>query len=106
MPGSEMSSVYFACPVTSRGSSRRLMPEPRMCDAMAAFSSGLHLRGRFANGGHDVLISGAAAERAFDAMPHLRLARVGIALEQIAGRHDHARRAEAALQAMLVPEGL
>ena len=36
MPGSTKSSVYLAWPVMSRGSSRRLMPEPKMRDAMAA----------------------------------------------------------------------
>src|SRR5258708_5318426 len=106
MPGRSKSSVYFACPVMSRGSSRRLMAEPRIRDAMAASSSGLHLRGRFANGGHDVLVTGAAAEGAFNAVAHVLFARIWIALEQIAGGHDHPRRAVAALQAVFVPEGL
>ncbi len=36
IPGRTKSSVYFAWPVMSRGSSRRLIAEPKMRDAMAA----------------------------------------------------------------------
>ena len=53
----------------------------------------------------DVLIAGAAAEIAFEAVADLFVGRIGIALEQLLGRHDHAGSAEAALEAMLVPEG-
>src|SRR5437867_8883706 len=106
MPGSAKSSVYLACPVTSRGSSRRLIPEPSIRDAMGESSSGFHSRRGFSNRGDDVLVTGAATERAFDAMTHVGFARVGIAIDQIVGGHDHARRAEAALQTVLIPERL
>src|SRR6185312_15109417 len=48
----------------------------------------------------DVLIAGAAADVAGDADPDFLLARRGILLEQPLRAHDHARRAEAALQAV------
>ena len=35
MPGNTKSSVNFPWPVRSRGSSRRLIPEPKMREAMA-----------------------------------------------------------------------
>src|SRR5438445_7657011 len=106
MPGSTKSSVYLAWPVTSRGSSRRLIADPSIRDAMGASSSGFHSRRGFTHRGDDVLVTGAAAHRPLDPMPHLRLARVWIAIDQIVGGHDHAGRAEAALQAVLVPERL
>src|SRR5712691_4141119 len=105
MPGNEKSSVYFACPVTSRGSSRRLMPDPKIRDAMRA-SSTAHARRSFLNRRDDVLVTGAAAEGAFDPMAHIGFSWMGIAFDQIVCGHDHARRAEAALQAVLVPESL
>src|SRR5207245_3620475 len=54
----------------------------------------------------DVLVAGAAAEVPLDPQPDLLLGWLRIAFQQLLGRHDHARRAVAALQAMLVPEGL
>ena len=54
---------------------------------------------------HDVLISGAAAQVAVQAVPDLLLAGIGIALQDLLGDHDHARRTETALQSVLVPEG-
>ena len=58
------------------------------------------------NGVDDVLIAGAAAEVAGDAVANLLLARRRIVLQQVDRRHDHARRAVAALQAVLFPEAL
>jgi hypothetical protein len=45
----------------------------------------------------DLAIAGAAAEHAAEGIQHLRLGRRGIARQQIVGRHQHARRADAAL---------
>src|SRR5688572_28334941 len=53
---------------------------------------------------HDVDIAGAAAEVAFEAVDDLVLGRVGIVLQQPRDRHDHARRAEAALERMTFGE--
>src|SRR5690348_4505949 len=53
---------------------------------------------------HDVLIAGAAAEVTLNPPPDLFLARRRVVLQQVHAGHDHARRAEAALKAMLLPE--
>src|SRR5690348_354508 len=125
-PGSFTSSVYVADPVMRRGSSRRLMPDPKRVLAMGSRSlnaggGGLtggrgRLRGpRLGLGGtqggcrgldrlHDVLVSGAAAEIAFERVPNLFFAGIWVALKQIDRRHDHARRAEPALKPVLLPE--
>ncbi len=62
--------------------------------------------GRPADGAHDVLVAGAAAELARDHVPDLGLGRIGVAVEQPAGGHQHARGAEAALQAVALHEAL
>src|SRR2546428_8898964 len=54
----------------------------------------------------DVLVAGAAAEVALERLPHLVLARRGILLEQGHGGEHHPRGAEAALQRVLLVEGL
>ena len=46
---------------------------------------------------HDILVAGAAAEVALKAMADLIIARVGVLLQQVDSRHDHARRAVTAL---------
>src|SRR4026207_291814 len=51
---------------------------------------------------HDVQIPGAAAQVAGDRLADLLLARVLVALEKRAAGHQHARRAEAALQRVLL----
>src|SRR3954463_10270569 len=51
----------------------------------------------------DVLIAGAAAEVARDALADVVLARLRVVGQEIRGAHDHARRTEAALQAVLFP---
>ena len=53
---------------------------------------------------HDVLVSGAAAQVAVEAMTDLLIGRVGVAIEDLLGGHDHAWSAEAALQTVLIPE--
>src|SRR5712692_11485814 len=54
----------------------------------------------------DVLVAGAPAEVPLDPQPNLLLGWVRIAFQQLLGRQDHTRRAEAALETVLVPEGL
>src|SRR6476660_7307507 len=110
----------------SRGSSRRLMPEPKRVVAMSARSldaGGGGLAGgrgglrwpslvlgraqggrRGLNGLDDVLIAGTTAEITLERVPNLRLARIRVALEQIDRGQDHARRAETALEPVLLPE--
>src|SRR5215471_5521594 len=106
MPGRVRSSVYLACPVISLGSSRRLMPEPKIREAIKFPSRPLsHPPGRLLDAGDDVLIAGAAAQIALQAVPDLLFGGLGLALEQLAGSQDHAGRAEAALKAVFLPEG-
>src|SRR6516225_9817235 len=54
----------------------------------------------------DILIAGAPAQIAGHAVTDLLLARAGIFLQQPVGTHQHARCAVAALQAVLLVEGL
>src|SRR5688572_16081621 len=54
----------------------------------------------------DVLVAGATAEVAGDAVADLLFTRRRIVLKQVDRRDDHARRAVAALQAMFFPESL
>src|SRR5271154_7088811 len=71
----------------------------RCLDRLAA-----HLRRRVLNRFHDVLIARAAAEIARHPVTYLLLRRVWILLQQPVGAGDHARRAEAALQPVLLHE--
>src|SRR5713226_4073485 len=91
-----------------RGSSRRLMLAPSsLAVAMIALSLlRRHLLGGVLNGLDDIVVARAAAEIAVELVPDLFLRRLGIALEELRRRHDHARRAEAALQPVLLPEGV
>src|SRR5712692_4028675 len=109
-----MSSTYVAVPVMSRGSSRRRMRLPTRVSVLvmvvAMFGSSFRSSPGFSRGGlygvDDVLIARAAAQVAVESVPDLFLGGLWIALEQLPGGHDHARRAETALQGMLVPESL
>ena len=62
--------------------------------------------GRPANRGDDVLVAGAAADRARDRGADLILARVGVLVQQRARGHQHPRRAEAAMERVQLVEPL
>src|SRR4030095_1313395 len=53
---------------------------------------------------HDVLIAGAATQIALKPPANLFLGGIGVALQQLMSRHDHAWGAEATLQAMFFPK--
>src|SRR5713101_3640576 len=91
-----------------RGSSRRLMLAPSsLAVAMIALSLlRRHLLGGVRNGLDDIVVARAAAEIAVELVPDLFFRRLGVALEELGRGHDHARRAEAALQPVLLPEGV
>src|ERR1700760_646187 len=101
-----------------RSSSTRLRLEPRppiltssraRDSVVLVVTSGLlalELRGRPEHRLHDVLVAGAAAQVARYRPPHVFLGGIGVAVEQVFGRHHHPRRAEPALQAVLLPETL
>src|SRR6266436_1170771 len=90
-----------------RGSSRRLTLAPSsLAVAIAAPLLPRHLLGGVLDGFDDIVIARAPAEIALELVPDLLLGRLRIALDHLRGGHDHARRAEAALQAMLFPEAV
>src|ERR1051326_1539812 len=98
----------------SRGSSSRLMRLPVSFSVFVMVGVAMFMLlvlfaclGRCGlDGIDDVLIAGAAADIAFDAVADLVVSRIGIALDDLFGGHDHARSAEAALGGVLVPEGI
>src|SRR5207253_4241728 len=54
----------------------------------------------------DVVVTGAAADIAFQLVPDRRLVQLAaVAVHDVDRRHDHARRAITALQAVIVTEG-
>src|SRR6476660_6582857 len=55
---------------------------------------------------YDALIPGTAAEIAGDGDTHFLLGRIGIVAQEFGERGEHSRRAEAALQAVIVTECL
>src|SRR5215218_2568789 len=61
-----------------------------------------HDRGAFPDGLHDRLVAGAAAEVAVDRPADVVVRGVGLASEQVERRHEHPRRAEAALEAVVL----
>src|SRR5487761_460390 len=100
-----------------RSSSTRLRLEPRppiLISSSARDSVVLvvtsrlrsQLLGRPQHRLHDVLVAGAAAQVAGQRPPHVFLGRVRVAVEQGLGGQHHARRAEPALEPVLLPETL
>src|SRR5262249_32802089 len=57
-------------------------------------------------GGDDVLVAGAAAEVTGDGLANLWLGGIRAVLQELRQRHEETRRAEPALQAVVLPEGL
>src|ERR1700733_16229864 len=100
-----------------RSSSTRLRLEPRppILISSSALDSAVvvttlslrpELLGRPEHGFDDVLVAGAAAQVAGQRPPHVFLRRARGAVEQGLGGQHHARRAEPALQPVLLPEPL
>src|SRR5581483_6440734 len=73
---------------------------------MSAPCRGAERAGRRQRRRHDVLVAGAAAQVARDGLPDLRLRGVRALAEKARERHEEARRAEAALQPVMLVEGL
>src|SRR5262245_21380155 len=81
------------------------MLEPKSF-AWAMAASLLHLLGRVLDGPDDVVVAGAAAQVSLELVPDLSLARVLVALQDLVGGHDHAGRADPALEPVLLPDAL
>src|SRR5882724_2613094 len=110
--------MYRPWPRMKRGSSLRFIEWP-MPQILASVLGSLiawllgsdrraltHLLGRVLHGLDDVDVPGAAAQVPRDRLADLLLARVLVALQQRARGHQHARRAESALQTVLLGEAL
>src|SRR5207249_8067112 len=111
MPRSFKSSTYWPRPVMNRGSSRRLIdfPNKRSAATVAMRSTSLlrgHVLGRPLDRLHDVVVTRAPAQVALELVADQLLGRLGVALEHLVDGHDHARRAEPALEPVLLPEPL
>src|SRR5712671_5511142 len=101
MPGALMSSVYRPLPVTNLKSSRRRNGWPTYLVAIASVMA-MRLRGKGLNCANDVGVTGTAADVAGELVADFALGRILVLLEQLAHRHDHPRRAEAALQGVML----
>src|SRR5579883_818605 len=113
MPGSLMSSIYVPLPRMKRGSSRRLTLLPNACKSVAMLlylhwlrRGCAHLLASILNRLDDIDVARAAAEIARDRVAHFRFSGIGVLLQQRLAHQHHSRRAEAALQAMLLVEAL
>src|SRR5208283_2890345 len=98
MPGKAMSLVNTASPVTFATPSRRRSPLPTWASSPGFVFSRMfqlppvgefRLSRRFEHGFDDLLVAGAAAEIAFDAVLDLVHRGLRRAPEQLADRHDH-----------------
>src|SRR2546423_14585651 len=107
----------MAVPISSAGSSRRLMSLPiHVCSVVvmigASSSSPRRCRGRVlshslgccSHGVYDMLIASAATNIARQGITNLFIARIGILLQEFVSSHQESRRAEATLQTLLLPE--
>src|SRR5690349_466280 len=132
MPGRTKSSIYRPWPRMKRGSSLRFIewPMPQILASVlgsliacllerllirspGGFEGGMyppspnllaHLLGSVLHGLDDVHVAGTAAQIARDRLADLLFARVLVRGEERARGHEHARRAESALQAVLLGE--
>src|SRR4051812_25047 len=108
--GGATSSADWPLPARKRQSSFRSTRAPMSEVVMGSLhsSSALLAGGHGARAGHDalddVVIPGAAAQIAFQALAHFVLARARVALREVERVHHHAGGAEAALQAVVLLE--
>src|SRR5689334_1859270 len=73
---------------------RRYLASPLLASA--------HAGGTRAHGLDDVVVASAPAEVALEPVPDVVLARIGVVATQVGRTHDHARRAEPALQTVVL----
>src|SRR4051812_23169531 len=106
IPGRLMLSTYLARPVISSGSSFRSCRVAMTFVAGSVTAISPPLRARHGlHGLDDVVVAGAAAEIALETMADLIVRRARMLLQEARRRHDHPRRAVAALQRVVLLEG-
>src|SRR5438445_4422277 len=92
-------NAFSRLPISSKRRVKVPIPSRSFLDRLQT------LRG-IERGSDNALIAGAAAEIARDRDANLLLGRIGIVAQEFDQRRQHARRAESALQAMIVAERL
>src|SRR5947208_2116084 len=107
IPGTARSSMKRACPVRRRASSLRGTDVPIVAvrSSVAAITDPLRRRGGL-DRLDDVVVARTAAEVALEPVADLRLARVRVLGQQADGGQHHPWRAVAALEPVLLVEGL
>src|SRR5262245_58185798 len=110
IPGSATSATKVPRPLTRTrfGRPGTLRPTDFTATVLPSVPSSLavHRLRRCLDRLDDELVAGAAAEVAGDAVPDLLLAGLGVVLQQLERRQHHPGRAVAALQALVLDEGL
>src|ERR1700694_492683 len=116
-PGRLMSSVYWPLPVMKRRSSLRRTAAPIPVALMAISFPSVPLLGGLLHAGFhgagagcdrldDVVIAGTAAEIAVELFADgVIVELIGLAVDHVDRRHDHAGGAKAALQTVMLAEG-
>src|SRR4029453_8477784 len=101
------SSFRFMCtPTEWSGFAWMLIVIPSRASLCVADGGLAERAGRLLHRFHNVLVAGAPAQVSGEPLTNVGLARIGLMLEEGIGRQQHARRAVAALQAVLIPEAL
>src|SRR5439155_12827709 len=100
-PGTTRSSTYLASPDRIAASSRRRRRVPSTVVTASPLRAG-----RGEDGLDDVVVAGAAAQVPLEALADVGLGRVGVLLQERHRRHHHAGGAVAALEAVVLVEGL
>src|SRR5712692_8442420 len=92
--------------INGRRCSLRILVRLRLLLAPTYRSGGLyaHMFRGILHGTDNVLVACAAADVAFERLTNLSFSGVGVVLQKLGGGHNHAGRAEAALQTMFLPE--
>src|ERR1700737_1635946 len=99
-PSAIVSALVNTATTPGRALAASLPPPPPCRPPPGHLAGGIFYRSPY------VRVPGAAAKVAVDAFANLGISRVGMVLQQVMRAHDHTRRAEAALQAVLLPESL
>src|SRR5258705_2023344 len=92
-------NAFSRLPISSKRKPKALIPSRSVLDRLQALSCIERRR-------DDALIAGAAAEIARDRDAHLLLRSIWIVAQEFDERGQHARRADTALQPVIVAEGL